>query len=198
MEGLCLEWEAKAAAWKDREICSIYFGGGTPSLFAQGIGALLQTIRSQALLTADCEITVEANPEESHLSLFETLRAFGVNRISLGVQSLDDRSLATLERMHTAKQAIDALLAAEKAGFRNVSIDLMYDLPDQTESSWLYTLGRRSAWPIQHLALYNLTIEPHTAFDRRRASLSLPGSAMSLRLLEQGVRAIEAAGPLPY
>ena len=197
-EGLHLEWERQKSLIAGHTIASIYFGGGTPSLFPLGIDEILQKVRNDCTLAPDCEITVEANPEESDVALFERLRAMGVNRISLGVQSLDDRSLQTLERTHTAKRAIEAIHAAEKAHFRNVTIDLMYDLPDQTEASWQYTLGRLSALPIQHLSLYNLTIEPHTSFFKRRKELHLPDSEKSLRFLEQGVKAIEAMGLQRY
>jgi oxygen-independent coproporphyrinogen-3 oxidase len=175
-------------------IASIYFGGGTPSLFPLGIRSILEKVRKDSTLTPDCEITVEANPEESDRPLFEQLRSFGVNRISLGVQSLDDRSLQTLERTHTAQRATEAILAAKEAQFQNITIDLMYDLPDQTEASWQYTLDRLSALPIQHLSLYNLTIEPHTSFFKRRQELRLPDAEKSLRLLERGVQVIEAMG----
>ena len=199
-EGLALEWDQKFPLIEGKEIASIYFGGGTPTLFApDGIGSLLSRIRKSGLLLApDCEITIEANPEESSQSLFEALRGVGVNRLSLGVQSLDERSLQTLERTHSAKKAEEAIYAAERAGLRNISIDLMYDLPEQTESSWSYTLERLSALPIQHLSLYNLTIEPHTSFYKRKNSLLLPDSETSLRFLGAAVKAMEKMGLFRY
>ncbi len=199
-EGLFLEWESRLSLLEDKEITSIYFGGGTPSLFAPGgIEKILQKIRESKIeLTPSCEITIEANPEEESQEFFEKLLSLGINRLSIGVQSLDDRSLQTLERTHSAKKAKSAIFSAHKAGFKNISIDLMYDLPDQTESSWQYTLSEISSLPIQHLSLYNLTIEPHTSFYKRRKTLSLPDPKTSLRFLECAVRTMEDIGLTRY
>jgi oxygen-independent coproporphyrinogen-3 oxidase len=198
--GLSLEWERQLPHLYGKEIVSIYFGGGTPSLFAPyGIKTILDKIReSKLLLSTTCEITIEANPEEGSFELFESLIKLGINRLSLGVQSLDDRSLQTLERIHTAQKAKSSIHAAEKAGFKNISIDLMYDLPNQTESSWLYSLDQLPDLPIQHLSLYNLTIEPHTSFYKKRHTLSFATQDTSLRFLETAVEKIEKIGLLRY
>lgn len=193
-EGLALEWALQAPLLEGVEIASIYFGGGTPTLFgAEGLGEALA--RCRALPWAPgCEVTVEANPEESSVELFAALKGVGVNRISLGVQSLDDRSLAVLERQHSAKKAKEAIEAVRQAGIDNVSIDLMYDLPSQTEASWRYTLDQLPSLPIQHLSLYNLTIEPHTSFHKRKKSLVFPTADESLRLLHLGLDALQKTG----
>lgn len=184
-EGLALEWAAQKHLVEGKQIVSIYFGGGTPALFgAEAIGEVLQWIGP-----VDAEITVEANPEDGTLELFTSLKAVGVNRISLGVQSLDDRSLMTLERTHSASRAREAILNAKAAGIENISIDLMYDLPDQTESSWRYTLDQLKELPITHLSLYNLTIEPHTSFSKRK--LNLPQPEESLRFLHQAMETMQ-------
>lgn len=195
-EGLFLEWEQQFARLKGKTVVSIYFGGGTPSLFApKGIENILKKIQeSELLLAPDCEITIEANPEEGSEELFTSLLTIGINRLSLGIQSLDERSLETLERIHSAKNAKGAIFSAANAGFTNISIDLMYDLPNQTESSWDYTLSQLPSLPIQHLSLYNLTIEPHTSFYKRRKTLSFPSQETSLRLLESAVRTMENMG----
>lgn len=171
-------------------VTSIYFGGGTPSLFSSG--EILQRLPKDP----DCEVTIEANPEEATLELFERLLQEGFNRLSLGVQSLDDRSLQTLERTHSAKKAQQAILDAKKAGFQNISIDLMYDLPNQTAASWNYTLDQLSSLPIQHLSLYNLTIEPHTAFHKRK--VSQPSSELSLQFLHSALAKLENMGLKRY
>jgi oxygen-independent coproporphyrinogen-3 oxidase len=189
-----LEWKRNQKLLEGTQIASIYFGGGTPSLFPEGIGRFLQQIRFSCSLLPDCEITVEANPEESSPLLFETLLQLGANRLSVGVQSLDDRSLVTLERIHNAEKAIACLQMARKAGFSNISIDLMYDLPDQTLSSWEYTLDQVADLQIQHLSLYNLTIEPNTAFDRIKKRLQFPDSELSLKLLKTAVDKLEGMG----
>ena len=190
-QGLRLEWERQKHLLQNTEIVSIYFGGGTPTLYGpEAIGEVLSWIPR----FAQCEITVEANPEEASLPLFSGLKTIGVNRISLGVQSLDDRSLATLERQHNAEKAKQAIHLVKEAGIGNLSIDLMYDLPDQTESSWRYTLDQLDHLPIDHLSLYNLTIEPHTSFYKRRATLQFPKPDESLRFLHLATHHLEQLG----
>lgn len=190
-DSLALEWEQKWPLLQGKRVTSIYFGGGTPTLF-NGIETLLKKIPREP----DCEITVEANPEESTFSLFSHLRTIGVNRLSLGVQSLDDRSLQTLERTHSAAKARHAIFNAQKALFQNVSIDLMYDLPGQTEASWRYTLDQLPDLPIQHVSLYNLTIEPYTAFHKRH--VQIPEGNLSVKLLSAALEKLETIGLKRY
>lgn len=187
-ESILLEWEQKSPLLEDKEIVSIYFGGGTPSLF-QHTKSILKKIPKNS----DCEITLEANPEQEDFFHFIEM---GINRLSLGVQSLDDRSLQTLERVHSSSKAKTAIHAAAKAGFKNISIDLMYDLPGQTEESWLYTLEQLSDLPIQHISLYNLTIEPHTAFYKRK--VQQPPAETSLRFLMRALEQFEKIGLQRY
>ncbi len=187
-EAFLLEWEQKLPLLQGKEITSIYFGGGTPSLFEYTGDILAKIPRGP-----DCEITIEANPEQESFSHFIEM---GINRLSLGVQSLDDSSLQTLERVHSAAKAKRAICKAAKAGFKNISIDLMYDLPGQTEKSWLYTLDQLSDLPIQHVSLYNLTIEPHTAFYKRK--VKQPNSETSLRFLMAALEKFEQMGLKRY
>lgn len=191
LEALTLEWEQQYPLLQGQTITSIYFGGGTPSLFTH-IEEILQRIPRDP----DCEITIEANPEENDIALFSHFRSIGINRLSLGVQSLDDRSLQTLERIHSAEKARQAIFNAQKAGFENVSIDLMYDLPGQTEESWRYTLDQLPHLPIHHLSLYNLTIEPHTSFDKRK--VKIPTGELSLRFLTTALEKLETIGLKRY
>jgi oxygen-independent coproporphyrinogen-3 oxidase len=116
------------------------------------------------------------------------------------VQSLDDRSLQTLERIHNAAKAKEAILIARKAGFKNISIDLMYDLPGQTEASFRYTLDQIADLPITHVSLYNLTFEPHTVFYKRKEVLfpQIPSPAASLKLLQSAIDALETIGLKRY
>ncbi|MBS0626195.1 MAG: radical SAM family heme chaperone HemW [Verrucomicrobia bacterium] len=196
-EGLEREWELRWPQIENKQIASIYFGGGTPTLFGPAeIGAVLQRIP----FSSTTEITIEANPEEATEELLSQYRSIGINRLSLGVQSLDDRSLQTLERIHSAHRARDAIFAAKAAGFDNISIDLMYDLPGQTEASWHYTLDQLSSLPISHLSLYNLTFEPHTSFYKKRETLLLqvPPPETSLKLLQSAVDKLESIGLKRY
>ncbi len=190
-ESLALEWHQQSPLLEGKTITSVYFGGGTPSLF-EGVGEVLQRIP----LSPDCEITIEANPEDSSQELFSRFRSIGINRLSLGIQSLDDRSLQTLERIHSAEKARQAIFDAQNAGFDNVSIDLMYDLPGQTEESWRYTLDQLPDLPIHHLSLYNLTIEPHTPFHKRKVRPA--GGELSLRFLQTALEKLEGLGLKRY
>lgn len=194
-EGLCLEWEKNLPFLEGKKIVSIYFGGGTPTLWGPSyIKAILE--KTEKYQDSQCEITIEANPEDLTLPLLSAYLETGINRLSMGVQSLDDRSLETLERTHSAKKAIEALHHAEKAGFQNVSIDLMYDLPGQTESSWETTLNQLSSLPFHHLSLYNLTIEPHTPFYKRE--LPLPPASQSLKFLTRALDTFSKIGLKRY
>ncbi len=188
---IALEWEQKRPLWKGKEITSVYFGGGTPSLFEK-IGEILEKIPRDE----DCEITIEANPEESSFELFSHFVNIGINRLSLGVQSFDDASLDVLGRLHSAKKAEKAIEEAHRAGFKNISIDLMYDLPNQTEESWERTLYVLKDLPIQHLSLYNLTIEPHTSFYARR--VKTPPGELSLKFLTRALETFQEIGLQRY
>ncbi len=190
-ESVALEWQRQLPLLQGKRVISIYFGGGTPTLFS-GIKEILERVPKEA----DCEITIEGNPEECTVELFAYFRSIGINRLSLGVQSLDDRSLQTIERIHSAEKARQAIFDAERAGFRNVSIDLMYDLPDQTEESWRYTLDQLPDLPIHHLSLYNLTIEPQTVFHKR--NVQIPEGILSMRLLTAALEKLEAIGLKRY
>jgi oxygen-independent coproporphyrinogen-3 oxidase len=194
MEGLRKEWQSISAKLSNKKIVSIYFGGGTPALLAPRFFAeILSWIENRSV---DVEITIEANPEELTLSLLEQFRRLGINRLSMGVQSLDDSSLHDLGRIHSAERAKAAILDAASAGFDNLSIDLMYDLPWQTSASWQRTLDALTDLPITHLSLYNLTIEPHTSFFKKKAQLEkvIPEPEASLQLLEMGLAAFEKIG----
>ena len=181
LEGLLLEWEQKRSLITE-PVTSIYFGGGTPSLHPEAIEALLERIPH----TTDCEITVEYNPEN-----IEPIA--GINRISLGVQSFDDGSLSVLGRTHTATQAKQATQQAARL-VSNITIDLMYDLPHQTLSSWKQTLSHLDDLPITHLSLYNLTIEPHTPFSKHDMGRFAPPDETSLEMLEVACEHLKKIG----
>lgn len=180
-----------------RRIVSIYFGGGTPSLFAEGLLDILTCIfASNAKIASHCEITVEANPDSLDTACLSALRLSGVNRISIGVQSLDDSSLQNLGRLHSAQKAKDAIFGAHAAGFENISIDLMVDIPRQTLESLQSSLSALKTLPVRHCSLYNLTIEPHTSFYLRRKTVraAMPGDEASLQLLLSAVSGLQELG----
>ena len=144
---------------------SIFLGGGTPSLMEpQTVGAILDAIGKHWSVAPDVEVTLEANPTSVEATRFHGYRAAGVNRVSLGVQALDDASLKALGRMHTAREALDAVAIARNA-FERYSFDLIYARPDQTVAGVdARSCGSRSREAAEHLSLYQLTIEPDTPF----------------------------------
>jgi oxygen-independent coproporphyrinogen-3 oxidase len=153
---------------------SLFFGGGTPSLLPpEGIGDLVAQARRDLALTPDAEVTLEANPEGLDRERLTAFRHAGVNRLSLGIQALDDDLLGRLGREHSAENARRAFAAARAAGFANIGIDLLYGCPGQSEDAWAATLDEALAWGPEHLSAYALTLEPGTAFGRR-APAGLP------------------------
>jgi oxygen-independent coproporphyrinogen-3 oxidase len=151
---------------------SVFFGGGTPSLFGPGFFAtVLEALEREVGMTPDCEVTVEANPGASEAERFAGYRAAGVNRLSIGVQSLNDSHLATLGRVHSAAEARAAVATAREAGFSNLNLDLMFGLPDQGPAEAVADLEGLLALEPEHVALYQLTIEPNTVFWARPPTL---------------------------
>jgi oxygen-independent coproporphyrinogen-3 oxidase len=147
-----------------RQLTSIFFGGGTPSLMEPStVAAIVDGALRQWQPAADLEITLEANPNSVEAARFADLASAGVNRISLGLQSFDDRALAFLGRAHSNREGFAALQAAQKH-FRRVSFDLIYALPGDTEDAWSATLAQALSLGTSHLSLYQLTIEPGTRF----------------------------------
>jgi putative oxygen-independent coproporphyrinogen III oxidase len=162
-----------AARAPSRTVTSIFFGGGTPSLMGAGtVAAILDEIAALWTVAADAEITLEANPTSVEAERFAGYRVAGVNRVSLGVQSLDDESLKALGRTHTSDEAL-AALAIAKDNFHRVSFDLIYARMGQSLSAWRDELTRALHQAHDHLSLYQLTIEPGTPFAARRAAGSL-------------------------
>jgi oxygen-independent coproporphyrinogen-3 oxidase len=191
LEGFALEWSRFEPFLDGREVVSVYFGGGTPALFGP---KRLQKVLSWIPRTSSCEITLEANPVDATLDLLKAYADLGINRLSIGVQSLDDTLLQILTREHNAKGAIEAIHNASKAGFNNVTIDLMYDVPNQTLAAWRSTLSMIGKLPIHHLSLYNLTIEPHTQFFKRQGELKplVPNEETSLAMYQEAVAYLES------
>ena len=146
-----------------KDIATIYFGGGTPSLLPpESVAAIIGEIGRYSGIFPDAEITLEANPGTVTRSSLEGYLAGGVNRLSIGVQSLNDRHLALLGRIHTAGEARSVFAAARSAGFTNIGIDLMHSLPGQTLEAWQETIAEAIAMKPEHISAYGLTIEPGT------------------------------------
>jgi putative oxygen-independent coproporphyrinogen III oxidase len=180
------EIETSAARAPGREVSSIFLGGGTPSLMKpQTVGAILDAIAKHWRVSPDVEVTLEANPTSVEATRFAGYRAGGVNRVSLGVQALDDASLQVLGRLHTAREALDAVAIARKA-FERYSFDLIYARPDQTPAMWADELKRAIAEAAEHLSLYQLTIEEGTPFHGLHAAgkLKTPDEAAARALYD--------------
>ena len=153
---------------------TVYFGGGTPSyLGAERLTAVLDTVKSSYRMAQDAEITLEANPDSACDGL-SALRSAGFNRISLGVQSTDDHMLRRIGRIHTWAQVRQAVDAIRAAGFDNLSLDLIYGLPQQTMAQWQKTLSDAVTLAPDHVSAYGLKLEPGTPLYRLRDSLTFP------------------------
>jgi putative oxygen-independent coproporphyrinogen III oxidase len=192
------EIEATAARIPNREVSSIFLGGGTPSLMLpQTVGAILETVGKHWHVASDVEVTLEANPTSVEATRFRGYRTAGVNRVSLGVQALDDASLKALGRLHTAREALDAVAIARTV-FDRYSFDLIYARPDQTPTMWADELKRAISEAAEHLSLYQLTIEPETPFFGLHAAgkLKTPDEATA-RALYDVTQEICAAQGLP-
>jgi oxygen-independent coproporphyrinogen-3 oxidase len=171
---LIAELRAAAAqpAWRDGTVQTIFFGGGTPSLFApESIAAVLDAARAcWGFAAAEIEITLEANPGTVDRARLRGFRAAGVNRVSFGVQSFHPTHLARLGRIHSAAQAIEAIGAARAAGFANLNLDLIFAVPGQTLDEWQADLETAVGLAPEHISAYGLTYEEGTAFHAQRRS----------------------------
>jgi len=180
------EIETTAARAASREVTSVFLGGGTPSLMRpQTVGSILDAIGKHWRVADDVEVTLEANPTSVEATRFAGYRAAGVNRVSLGVQALDDASLKTLGRLHSAREALDAVAIARTA-FDRYSFDLIYARPDQTPKMWADELKLAIAEAAEHLSLYQLTIEEGTPFFGLHAAgkLKTPDEAVARALYD--------------
>ncbi len=193
-----LAWEA--ARLGRRPLASIFFGGGTPSLMDPAtVASLIADAASLFDPLPDLEITLEANPTSVERGKLAAFRAAGVNRASLGIQSLDEGALRLLGREHSGPQAIEALEAA-RATFPRVSFDLIYARPGQSVAAWQAELHQALALCADHLSLYQLTVEPGTGFEalHRRGELVLPDDDLAAELYIATAEACARHGLLPY
>ncbi len=197
---LLRELEHYAGETSDRRVTSVFFGGGTPSLMAPGtVAALIAAVGAHWDLDPAVEITLEANPTSVEAGRFAGFRAAGVNRLSLGVQALDDRALAFLGRQHSADEALAAVALARRH-FPRFSFDLIYARPDQSTAAWRNELDRALEEEPEHLSLYQLTIEQGTVFHaaRRRGELSLPPEDLTADLFQATQETMESVGLPAY
>lgn len=155
-----------------RRIKSIFIGGGTPSLFSpESLDKLLREINARLPFSADLEITLEANPGTVEQEKFEGFKDAGINRLSIGIQSFNNKHLKTLGRIHSAEEAKKAVISAKNAGFKNINLDLMHGLPQQTPNEALSDLKEAIELDPNHISWYQLTIEPNTLFYHKPPTL---------------------------
>jgi len=165
VDALLADLDQDLAAVYGRPLSSIFFGGGTPSLFsAAALGRLLAGVEQRIPFTADIEITLEANPGTFEQDKFVAYRKLGINRLSIGIQSFQPQKLEALGRIHTGDEALRAAEMARRAGFDNFNLDLMHGLPDQSLEEALDDLRQAIALAPTHLSWYQLTLEPNTVF----------------------------------
>lgn len=199
-KALLAELDHYGAETRGRTVTSVFFGGGTPSLMApETVGAVLDRVAALWPLDPRIEITLEANPTSVEAERFAGFRAAGVNRVSLGVQTLDDRALKFLGRGHSVEEALAALTIARR-NFERFSFDLIYARPGQAVTEWAAELDRAIAHAGDHLSVYQLTIEPGTAFATAhgRGDFALPDEETQGMLYETTQDRLAAAGLPAY
>ena len=193
---LCAHLAETAPFAADHLVDTVYFGGGTPSyLGAKRLTKLLKTVLKKFKVARDAEITLEANPDSAgDWKELRTLRKCGFNRLSLGMQSADDAELAEIGRVHTMAQVSAAVEAARKAGFENLSLDLIYGLPRQTLEGWQHNLSAAVDLAPEHLSCYGLKVEEGTPLFARRDTAGLPGDEAQADMYLYTVEFLKAHG----
>ena len=194
------ELSHRAKLTKGRTVSSIFFGGGTPSLMKPGtVAGILDAIAANWTVEPNCEVTLEANPTSVEANRFTGYRRAGVNRVSLGVQAMNDADLKALGRLHTAEEAMKAVSIAGSI-FERYSFDLMYARPNQSAAAWKAELQGAIARARDHMSLYQLTIEPDTMFERLRnaGKLKVPSPDQCRELWDVTQETMDHAGLPAY
>jgi oxygen-independent coproporphyrinogen-3 oxidase len=165
---ICRELEIRSFYLEGEKVETIYFGGGTPSLLSsEEMAEIFTTLRGEYNISSDAEITLEANPDDLNEASLTNLKKQGINRLSIGIQSFDDNQLKYLNRIHSSKDALACVEKAQKVGFDNISIDLIYGIPSPDNKLWENDLKIALGLGVQHISSYCLTIEPGTVFGKR-------------------------------
>jgi len=202
IDAVCREMRAQAAFFGRRRVKTVFFGGGTPTLLTGAqVQAIMDTLRACFDLLPDAEITMEGNPGTLTRENLAAYRAAGVNRLSLGVQSMEDDLLTAIGRIHTAEQAREAVQMAREAGFENLNLDLMYGLPGQTNAQWEHTLREAVALSPEHLSCYSLILEEGTPLQMQaqaRTCAPLPDEDAICEMDDATQRVLCKAGYAQY
>lgn len=178
-------------------VSSIYFGGGTPSILPEeDLQALLQALHQHFNITPDAEITLEANPDDLTAAKLAALKAAGINRLSIGVQSFHEEDLQWMNRAHNSQQATQCITLAQAAGFENITIDLIYGGPTLSDEGWAANVQQAIALKVPHLSCYALTVEAGTALDHfiKKKKMAAVDTDKAARHFEQLMQWMQAAG----
>ncbi len=197
MEAILAEIETRQDYITDKVIRTLYFGGGTPSILnQQELGSIKKKVERYFGTEGITEITLEANPEDLTSQKIQELRSVGINRLSIGIQSFDTQILKYLNRAHTSNQAIKAVENAQKAGFDNISIDLIYGIPQRTGGAWEKEIESAINLGVQHISAYCLTIEEKTVFGhwKRQNKLIEQDEDVALSEFQELVAQLERNG----
>ncbi len=180
---------------KGETVDSVFLGGGTPTMLkTEQLLRIISAIKSNFKLTPGCEFTVEANPATFDADKLTALRAAGVNRISLGIQSAQSNELSLIGRIHTFEQAQEAFNLTRSCGFDNISVDLMYGLPSQTKQSFLDTVKKITALSPEHISVYGLQLEENTPLCKNRKSYSFPSEDESISMYSEAISLLKEHG----
>lgn len=199
MSAICAHIRESGALAPDYKVDTVYFGGGTPTFFgAEGMATILTAVRRSFDVAGDAEITAEANPDSVSDHLLHRLKAEGFNRISLGVQTDDDELLKKLGRPHDYSQVLSAVKRIRKAGFKNLSLDLMYGLPGQTLAAWRSTLENVLSLNPEHVSCYGLKVEEGTPLYEVREFSNLPDDDAQADMYMTAVETLRARGYRQY
>lgn len=201
VSAICKELVLRSNYIGGESVSTIYFGGGTPSQLSKAdFKAIFSTIYETYRVDDDAEITLEANPDDLNEKYLDMLRSTGFNRLSMGVQSFDDKQLQFLNRRHSAQKALDAVRMSKQAGFSNISIDLMYGLPDLTLETWNKTLDTAMNLDIHHISSYHLIYEQGTKLYRllQKGNVKSVEEELSVEMFSTLIRRLQENGFIHY
>lgn len=178
INAICSELRSRSKELSEEEVNTVYFGGGTPSVLDSiELKAILNTVAENYNLRENVEITLEANPDDIDSELLMVWKSQGVNRLSIGIQSFRDQDLTWMNRSHTAEQSKSAVISAQNAGFDNITIDLIYGLPNMRVDEWEEQIDQALALNVPHISAYCLTVEPNTVLAHltKTGKIATPG-----------------------
>jgi len=201
VSALCREIERAGERWRSRAVDTVYFGGGTPSILSlESLDALFQALHAAFQLLPRAEITLEANPGTITSDDLRGLKALGINRLSLGVQSAHEDELRLLGRIHTWEESVATLQAARASGFDNINMDFIFGLPGQSKTRWRETLDAALSLAPDHLSLYALTLEEETPLARQidRGDYAAPDDDWAAEMYELAQEKLAEAGFIHY